>query len=61
MDWSLPGSSVPGILQARTLEWAAISSWENRANVKHATQEKEKFLERETQDQAHLCPMIVWL
>ena len=23
---SLPGSSVPGILQARTLEWVAISS-----------------------------------
>ena len=25
MDCSLPGSSVPGILQARILEWAAIS------------------------------------
>ena len=25
MDCSPPGSSVPGILQARTLEWAAIS------------------------------------
>ena len=24
-DSSLPGSSVPGILQARTLEWVAIS------------------------------------
>ena len=24
MDYSLPGSSVHGILQARTLEWAAI-------------------------------------
>ena len=26
MDYSLPGSSVHGILQARILEWAAISS-----------------------------------
>ena len=26
MDLSLPGSSVHGILQARTLEWVAISS-----------------------------------
>ena len=26
MDSSLPGSSVHGILQARTLEWVAISS-----------------------------------
>ena len=25
MDYSLPGSSVLGILQARVLEWAAIS------------------------------------
>ena len=25
IDGSLPGSAVPGILQARTLEWAAIS------------------------------------
>jgi len=25
MDYSLPGSSVPGILQARILEWVAIS------------------------------------
>ena len=25
MDWDPPGSSVHGILQARTLEWAAIS------------------------------------
>ena len=26
MDYSPPGSSVPGILQARILEWAAVSS-----------------------------------
>ena len=25
IDSSLPGSSVPGILQGRTLEWVAIS------------------------------------
>ena len=25
MDCSLPGSSVPGILQARILDWVAIS------------------------------------
>ena len=25
IDGSLPGCSVPGILQARTLEWVAIS------------------------------------
>ena len=30
MDGSLPGSSIPGILQARILEWVAIS-FSNRA------------------------------
>ena len=29
MDCSLPGSSVHGILQARVLEWVAISSFED--------------------------------
>ena len=36
-DGSLPGSSVPGILQARTLEWVAISfsnAWEWKVKVK---------------------------
>ena len=27
MDWSLPGSSVHGIFQARVLEWGAIGHW----------------------------------
>ena len=27
IDCSLPGSSVPGILQARTQEWVSISFW----------------------------------
>ena len=35
IDGSLPGSAVPGILQARTLEWVAISfssawKWKNK-------------------------------
>ena len=37
IDGSLPGSSVPGILQARTLEWVAISfsnAWKWKVNVK---------------------------
>ena len=25
MDWSLPGSSIHGIFQARVLNWAAIA------------------------------------
>ena len=37
MDCSLPGSSVPGILQARILEWVAISfynAWEWKVKMK---------------------------
>ena len=36
-DGSLPGSTVPGILQARTLEWVAISfsnAWKWKVKVK---------------------------
>ena len=31
-DGSPPGCPVPGILQARTLEWVAISSYQNHIN-----------------------------
>ena len=37
IDGSPPGSTVPGILQARTLEWVAISfsnTWKGKAKVK---------------------------
>ena len=37
MDGSPPGSAVPGILQARILEWAAISfsnAWKRKVKVK---------------------------
>ena len=37
IDVSLPGSSIPGILQARTLEWVAISfssAWKWTVKVK---------------------------
>ena len=37
IDGSPPGSAVPGILQAKTLEWVAISfsnAWKWRVNVK---------------------------
>ena len=36
VDCSLPGSSVPGILQARILEWVAIS-FSNPAPTRQAT------------------------
>ena len=38
MDGSLPGSSVQGILQARTLEWAAMPSSGDLPNPRIETQ-----------------------
>ena len=35
IDGSLPGSPVPGILQARTLEWVAISCGEGNGTPLH--------------------------
>ena len=37
MDWSLPGSSVHGIFQARVLEWGAIAF-----GVKYEAKRKKK-------------------
>ena len=38
VDYSLPGSSVLGILQARILEWAAISFSSGSSQLKDGTQ-----------------------
>ena len=38
MDYSLPGSSVHGILQARTLEWVAISFSRGSSQPRNQTQ-----------------------
>ena len=37
MDGSLPGSPVPGILQARTLEWVAICFSRGSSQPRHST------------------------
>ena len=38
MDYSLPGSSVHGILQARILEWVAISFSRGSSQPRNRTQ-----------------------
>ena len=42
MDWSLPGSSIHGIFQARVLEWGAIAFSESQNNclviMRHSNQ-----------------------
>ena len=43
MDCSLPGSPVPGILQARVLEWGAIAFSEPSRNWFHLAVLVEEF------------------
>ena len=43
IDGSPPGSAVPGILQARKLEWAAIGTW----NVRSKNQDKLEVVKQE--------------
>ena len=47
IDGSPPGSPVPGILQARTLEWVAISfanAWKWKVKVKSLNVESRKMV-----------------
>ena len=37
IDYNLPGSSVPGILQARILEWVVISSSRGSSQLRDGT------------------------
>ena len=46
MDYSLPGSSIHGIFQARVLEWGAIAFSEGRVKVTRAS------------EVAQLCPTL---
>ena len=46
IDGSPPGSAIPGILQARTLEWVAISfsnAWKWKVKVKDNQTQISKF------------------
>ena len=45
MDCSLPGFSVHGILQARTLEWVAIS-FSNDQTRQHIKKQRHYFVEK---------------
>ena len=61
MDWSLPGSSVHGIFQARVLEWGAVAFSENqpwkKSNGKSLLRSLSSLI------QLTVCPgrLIMWL
>ena len=57
MDCSIPGSPIPGILQARTLEWVAISfssAWKWKVKVKSLSRVQLSATPRTTAHQAPL-------
>ena len=41
MDWSLPGSSVHGVFQARVLEWGAFAFSMNQAKLAKMYEEQQ--------------------
>ena len=58
IEGSPPGSSVPGILQARTLEWVAISfsnAWKWKVKVKLLSRVRLLVTPRTAAHQAPLC------
>ena len=57
IDGSLPGSPIPGILQARTLEWVAISfsnAWKWKVKVKSLSDVRPSATPRNAAHQAPL-------
>ena len=66
IDGSLPGSPAPGILQARTLEWVAISfsnAWKWKVNYKWVQKRGEamKLLMHRKSLQYFLCCAVLCL
>ena len=62
VDGSPPGSPIPGILQARTLEWVAISfsnAWKWKVKVKSLSLGHIKYIAEESTANAYQSPM--WL
>ena len=58
IEGSPPGSTIPGILQARTLEWVAISfsnAWKWKAKVKSLGRVRPSVTSRTAAFQAPLC------
>ena len=63
MDCSLPGSSVQGILQARVLEWVAISfsnAWKWKVKVKSLSHVRLLAIPRTAAYQAPLSRQEYW-
>ena len=56
MDYSLPGSSVHGIFQARVLEWVAISFSKPREHIK---KQRHHFADKGPYNQSYVFFLVV--
>ena len=59
MDCSLPGFSVQGILQARTLEWVAIS-FSNNQPGQYIIKQRHYFANKGPSSQAMVFPVVMY-
>ena len=60
-DWSLPGSSLYGIFQARVLEWGAIA-FSNNQSRKHIKKQRHYFVNKSLSSQGYgFSSSHVWM
>ena len=59
MDYSLPGSSVHGIFQAKVLEWVAIAFYSHQISIMVLAQ-KEKYGSMEQDRKPRNKPTHLW-
>ena len=59
IDGSPPGSSVPGILQARILEWAAIS-FSNAQPRQYIKKQRHYFTNKGPSSQSYVFPVVMY-
>ena len=59
MDYSLPGSSVHGIFQARVLDWVAIA-FSNDQRRHHIKRQRHYFAYQDPSSQSYVFPVVMY-
>ena len=58
MDYSLPGSSIHGIFQARVLEWSAIAFSDDQPRH-HINKQRHYFANKGPSSQSYVFPVVM--
>ena len=60
MDYSLPGSSIHGIFQARVLEWVAIAFSDDQPR-QHVKKKRHYFANKGPSSQSYGFPVVMYV